>query len=309
MTAPLRLLLLLLRLLSISVSSAAVDSDRSRIVHRCQTIFCFHLWRPESGVDFALITNGQMEARDTEGEEPECSLPITPFTVSNFCRRSPCESGLNCVHFTQIRVIETYPGQSVSFQCVLMSSLFRSNCVTNWNRLFTLTWVDENVNPVEGGSEYRLTQTSPCDVSLTVSLQSPKNVTFHCLAKARDRRWTSQKIQVRLSPPRGKGRGTVIQQPEPGDGAVRPSAVGPAVGALGGVVIVAAAAFVLNRRRAGHTQTPNESATTANCALASEAAGCDSEEVVYADVILPDSSHRASASVYEPTVYASVRCS
>uniref|UniRef100_A0AAV2K7K4 Uncharacterized protein n=1 Tax=Knipowitschia caucasica TaxID=637954 RepID=A0AAV2K7K4_KNICA len=248
------------------------------IQHRCWSPVCFQTWGPDMAID--------------------------------------------CERYTSF--ITTYPKQNNSLQCVLWRSLSRNNCFLSSNGLLGTTWVDENGDPIKDGEEYGIMQNSLCDVSLRVSFQSPKNKSFRCVAGVNGRTRTSSTIYVTVLPPKGRGRGVVIQQPQPGEGGSEDQAwtsvVAPTLGVVCGVLLVAAAVFALNKRRHPRATTqPDTSA--ANCALDSEhvmdsmdskqvlesALDSDPEDVVYADVVLPEAPDRSCVWEHERTVYACVR--
>ncbi|KAK7907275.1 hypothetical protein WMY93_015887 [Mugilogobius chulae] len=296
-------LVVLLLLLLLRFKHCAADYI---IEHDCWKPVCFQSWRP-GNINMAIVTNGQIQADSTQAEESKCKEPLN--SQGSFC--GPCEAGQNCAPFSS--VINTYPGRNVTLQCALLSSLLTSSCSVHPFGRLAVKWVDDNDNPFQDDAEYRITTNSPCDVTLTLSLKSPKNATFRCSARISGLTVTSKKIEVKMQSLKGRGRGLIIPEPQPeggadGDGEVQPgssssSVVAPTVGVVcAAAVIVAAAVFVLNKRRT-NSRRPMESPTsTAEYML-------DPDEVIYADVIHPVSSQRQSVSVYEPTVYASVRCS
>ncbi|CAL9692039.1 unnamed protein product [Knipowitschia caucasica] len=289
------------------------------IQHRCWSPVCFQTWGP----DMAIVTNGQILNYNTQTEESKCTVSVFPFiNKKNFCTTHQCVSGQDCERYTSF--ITTYPKQNNSLQCVLWRSLSRNNCFLSSNGLLGTTWVDENGDPIKDGEEYGIMQNSLCDVSLRVSFQSPKNKSFRCVAGVNGRTRTSSTIYVTVLPPKGRGRGVVIQQPQPGEGGSEDQAwtsvVAPTLGVVCGVLLVAAAVFALNKRRHPRATTqPDTSA--ANCALDSEhvmdsmdskqvlesALDSDPEDVVYADVVLPEAPDRSCVWEHERTVYACVR--
>lgn len=229
-------------------------------------------------------------------DESKCTMPISPIDPS-------CATN---VSRSSVQPINLLPGKEASLHCVLLSSLNSATCVTHLNKQLSLHWVDENGDPVKDDSECHIKQQSECDVTLTVALRSPKSVTFRCKAVVKNKMWTSSEVKVRLSAPAGKGRGFAIDldQPQSGAGDQRDQSnqdmVGTIAGVLGAVVLMAAAAVFVMKKRRTNTRLPSESHTlSGSCDL-------NSDNVIYADIILPAASDRVCVPQSDTTEYACV---
>ncbi|KAM3603258.1 uncharacterized protein V6R79_019486 [Siganus canaliculatus] len=190
----------------------------------------------------------------------------------------------------------------MSLQCVLLSYVEQGRCNVRLQQL-SLTWLNEAGAAIEDDSEHQIKQESPCDVTLTVTFQNPTNKKFRCQATVNGRVQTSTELRVRVPDFKGRGRGLIIEgetETEEDHGGNR-GVVGTAVAVVGCVALTAiVAVFVVKRRTRNQLLSDSYNTTTANNVVTSD-------DVIYADVILPVSSGHVWFHEYEPTEYACVR--
>lgn len=89
------------------------------------------------------------------------------------------------------------PGKAVSLQCVLLTYVQLGHCDLHLHQL-SLTWVDEAGAEIQEDSQHRIKQRSSCDVTLTVTFQSPQNKKFRCRAAVGEEVRTSVEFRVRV---------------------------------------------------------------------------------------------------------------
>lgn len=59
-------------------------------------------------------------------------------------------------------------------------------------------WVDEAGAKIQEDSQHQITLGSPCDITLTVTFQSPVNKKFHCQVTVDKQVHTSVEFRVRV---------------------------------------------------------------------------------------------------------------
>ena len=91
--------------------------------------------------------------------------------------------------------INLIPGETVSLQCVLLAYLDEGLCDTHQ---VSLMWVDEAGTEIQDDSQHQIIQKSACDITLTVTLQSPENKRFRCQATVDEQVQTSVELRVRI---------------------------------------------------------------------------------------------------------------
>lgn len=89
------------------------------------------------------------------------------------------------------------PGKTVSLQCILLAYVKQGNCSAQLQRV-SLTWVDEAGAEIREDSHHRIIRESSCDVTLTVTFQSPGNKKFRCQATVDEQVQTSVELWVRF---------------------------------------------------------------------------------------------------------------
>ncbi|XP_027139691.1 uncharacterized protein LOC104924698 isoform X2 [Larimichthys crocea] len=187
--------------------------------------------------------------------------------------------------------------------CILLSSLELKDCDTLLRSPHEVNfmWVDEARAKIQEDSQHQITLGSPCDITLTVTFQSPVNKKFHCQVTVDKQVHTSVEFRVRVLGMKGRGRGiTIDSDSENKDG--NQNVVGAAVGVVACVVSTAlVAAFVVNKRRT-RNQLPDDSQFTASTNNVMNA-----DDVIYADILVPVDSGEVWVQECESTEYACVR--
>lgn len=89
------------------------------------------------------------------------------------------------------------PGKTVSLQCVLLTYVKLGHCGARLRRV-SLTWVDEAGAEIQEDSQHRIKKGSSCDVTLTVTFQSPGNKKFRCQATVDEQVQTSVELSLRV---------------------------------------------------------------------------------------------------------------
>ncbi|XP_034435821.1 uncharacterized protein LOC117758334 isoform X1 [Hippoglossus hippoglossus] len=263
---------------------------------------CFHMWKlsRSQSQNIAIISNGEIQR--FKSEEKSCTLRMEHLTTEGVGRHRCHQrsNGLSTNTLISALELKLLPGKTVSLQCVLLSFMENRHCLTNREQEISLTWVDEANAEIQGDGQHRITQWSPCDVTLTVAFQSPERVKFRCQATVNGRVLTSVELWVRAAAPKGKGRGLVI---EPENQGRNQDTIGAAVGVAGCVVLAAAVAvFVLNRRRTNN-QLPDEPCSDEYSTINV----MNTDDVIYAEIILPGGSDRVWVPDLESTEYSCVQ--
>ncbi|KAF3849694.1 hypothetical protein F7725_019413 [Dissostichus mawsoni] len=122
------------------------------------------------------------------------------------------------------------PGKTVSLRCIYFTYIEPWHCYTH-QRKVRLTWVDESGTEIQEDSEQPIKRESSCDITLTVTLQSPGNKKFRCIAFVDGQAQTSVELGVRVPAPKGRGRGLVIDL-EPENQGGNQNTIGLAVGVV-----------------------------------------------------------------------------
>lgn len=89
------------------------------------------------------------------------------------------------------------PGKPVSLQCVLLAYLKLGNCGAQRQHV-SLTWVDEAGVEVQEDSQHQIERESSCDVTVTVTFQSPGLRKFRCRATVGEQVQTSVELSLRV---------------------------------------------------------------------------------------------------------------
>ncbi|XP_034555648.1 uncharacterized protein LOC117824299 [Notolabrus celidotus] len=306
-----RLLLLCLFRTSVKGEGGQILAEQSNgITYPCgQNVVCFHIWQysTEGTPDYiAIVSNGEIKTSPAlEDEASQCTLQIKEITEEDVgrhhCRRRPLSSS-PYTDFPTNPQLNLMPGKTVTLQCILLASLQQGHCYMQLQQLVSLTWVDESGAVIQEDSKQHINQKSACDVTLTVSFQSPQKKKYRCQATVQDQFLTSVEFHVRFRGLKGKGRFMKEQEPENQGG--NQDTVGLAVGLVGCAVLSAVAAvFVVNIRRRRKTQPlPKESChTTDNNNV------LNAGDVIYTEIMLPAGSDPVLVHEYESTEYACVR--
>ncbi|XP_040920695.1 uncharacterized protein LOC121199814 [Toxotes jaculatrix] len=310
-----RLLLLLLSLIRTGVNGQGdlIFTGRGYdITYPCdEDLVCFHIWQirtrkqnKKTSEYIAIVSNGEIQT--AESEEKKCTLLIKDLTAEDVghhrCQQRPNVFSTYKTH-SAAPVLNFMPARTVSLQCAFLTYVEYGHCYTSFQQSLSLKWVDEAGSEIQEDSQHHINQRSPCDITLTVSLQSPANKTYRCQATVDEQVQTSTELQVRAPALNGKGRGIFIELEPEYQGGNR-DMIGAAVGVVGCMVLIAAVAgFVVNRRRRRNTQLFDES-----CSVQStNNNGMKTDDVIYADIILPVDSDRVVVHECESTEYACVR--
>lgn len=84
------------------------------------------------------------------------------------------------------------PGKTVSLRCFLLG-----HCDTQLQPV-SLVWVDETGAEIQEDSQHQVEKQDSCDITLTVTFQSPQDRRFRCQATAGDQVQTSEELRVRV---------------------------------------------------------------------------------------------------------------
>ncbi|XP_036942223.1 uncharacterized protein LOC119012467 isoform X2 [Acanthopagrus latus] len=273
-----------------------------RITFPCEKgLVCFHIWHLSAGETstyIAIVIIGEIQRAESEDEGPECSMQIQDLTEEDVgrhrCQRRPDDFSPYMAPSAAPEV-NLMPGKTVSLRCFLLG-----HCDTQLQPV-SLVWVDETGAEIQEDSQHQVEKQDSCDITLTVTFQSPQDRRFRCQATAGDQVQTSEELRVRVPALKGRGRGLIIDlAPEDQDDSQDLS--GAAVGVVACVVLAAlVAAFVVNKRRT-RNQLPDESSNTTSTNNVTSA-----DDVIYADVILPVASDCVWTHESETTEYACIR--
>ncbi|XP_071333658.1 uncharacterized protein [Trachinotus anak] len=267
---------------------------------REEDLVCFHLWQISTWRTteyIAIVSNGEIQT--AESDEKKHTLQIKDLTEEDVGRHR-CQQMPNDFSSHNIApVLNLMPAKTVSLQCISLTYVDGGHCP---QKRISLTWVDEAGFEIQEDSYHQIYQPSPCDITLTVTFQSPGNRKFRCQATVDRQVQTSAELWVRAPALRGKGRGLTIElEPEPKGG--NQDMIGAAVGVVGCAVLTAVVAvFVVNRRRR-NSQLPEEP-----CSVQSGSNNViNTGDVIYAEITLPVGSDRVLVPECESTEYAYVR--
>ncbi|KAK2890309.1 hypothetical protein Q8A73_018609 [Channa argus] len=176
------------------------------------------------------------------------------------------------------------PGKTVSLQCVFLTSMEQRHCYTQQQQYVSLMWVDEVGTVIEEDSQHLIKQQSSCDITLTVSLHTTEKKMFRCQATVAERVETSLNITV-------------------GDSGGSQYMIGGAVGVVGCVVLTTFVVILIMNKRRTNSQEPD-----GQCSVQSNTNNViNTDDVIYADVILPASADRVCVHECESSEYACVR--
>ncbi|KAF0023273.1 hypothetical protein F2P81_023903 [Scophthalmus maximus] len=296
-------LLLLLSFIRAGVDGLIFAESGYDITFPCEEdTVCFHKWKIGTGRGqyIAIVSNGEIQ-RD-QSEEEKCTLRFKDLTAEDVGRHH-CQTGSNgsSPRDTHLAapVLNLLPAKTVSLQCVFLTFVDQRHCYTVKRQWVRLTWVDVSGAKIQEDSQHQIIERSSCDITLTVKHQRPENKKFRCQARVADQVLTSVEFRVRAPALKGKGRGIAVDLEPEGQGRNQDT-VGAAVGVVGCVVVTAVAAvFVLNRRRT-NSQLPSEVQSSTNNVT-------NTDDVIYADIIVPIGSDRVWVNECETTEYACVR--
>ncbi|XP_022593597.1 uncharacterized protein LOC111216370 [Seriola dumerili] len=266
-----------------------------------EDLVCFHLWQFSTWKTsryFAIVSNGEIQT--AESEEKKCTLQIKDLTAEDVGRDHCQQMPNNLSSHNTAPVLNLLPAKTVSLQCVALTYVDRGRCS---RRRIRLTWVDEAGVEIQEDSYHQINQPSPCDITLTVAFQEPGIRKFRCQATIDEQVQTSAELWVRAPALRGKGKG-FIPEPELEPQGGNQDVTGAAVGVVGCVVLTAViAVFVVNTRRRRNSQLlddPHSVQSGSNNVM-------NTDDVIYADIILPAVSDRVLVLECESTEYACVR--
>ncbi|XP_077409215.1 diverse immunoglobulin domain-containing protein 3.1 [Vanacampus margaritifer] len=298
-----------MRLLLLPLIIAGINGDSEpfslTFTFPCAHSACYHIWRftpkTESVVDVVIASNGEMlKSPGDDYQDQKCTKKLPRLTEDNigthYCR-------IMDDAFTpqnEAPVFKEPPGFGVSFQCTLLSFLTLGHCLKRQRSDVRLTWLDQDNREVGNNLRYRISRMSTCDVTLTVNLQAPGSEAFRCQATMGKNTWTSAEMRVQVPVAKGKGRrDSNFKEVEPqGDSRYEVTVV---VAVLACATLTALAAmFVVIRRRKAASNLPGASCSTA---IHNHVA----DDVVYADVVLPDGAQSVFFSQGQDTEYACIR--
>ncbi|XP_058470134.1 uncharacterized protein LOC131444033 [Solea solea] len=304
-----RLLLLLLLLPLITTGVAAEDGLISAvraygIAVPCEGgLVCFHIWQIDTldGEHIGIVSNGELQTAETE--EDKCNVQIQDITAEDVGRHRCQKRTSDFSLYNTAPVINLTPAKTVSLQCVFRV-VEKRYCRTKLNKRLSLMWVDEAGAEIQADSQHHIMQRSSCDITLTVTYQSPENMTFRCQATVARQVFTSVELQVRASAVKGKGRGLIFEIETEYQG-YNQDTIGAAVGVVACVALTVAVAVFARRRRRTRTngQQHNESCS----AQSSTCNAVNTDDVIYADIIHPSGSDSVWVHECESTEYACVQ--
>ncbi|XP_019947123.2 uncharacterized protein [Paralichthys olivaceus] len=270
-----------------------------------EDMVCFHLWKSSRSRSqiIAIISNGEIQR--FKSKEESCTLrmehPTTGDVGHHRCQQR--SNGISTYEtYNSAPELKLLPNKTVSLQCVLLSFVENAHCLNNRQQGISLKWVDGAGAEIQTDAQHQITQWSCCDITLTVAFRSPESLKFRCQATVLERVQTSVELLVTAPAPKGKGRVLVID-PGPEIQGRNQDMIGAAVGVAGCVVLSAAVAvFVLNRRR-----TNNQLSEGPCSDKSSTITVVNTDDVIYADIILPSGSDRVWDHDCESTEYSCVR--
>lgn len=91
------------------------------------------------------------------------------------------------------------PDETLSLQNILFTYPKQKHWYTQQQKLIIQTWVDETDAQIQEDTQYQIKQLTACDITLTVTLQSPQNKTFRCWVIVDEQAKTSVELRVRVS--------------------------------------------------------------------------------------------------------------
>ncbi|KAM8825933.1 uncharacterized protein ACB058_019386 [Synchiropus picturatus] len=262
----------------------------------CDEPVCFHTWRLRNSYVVGIVRNGRiLRTKDEEG----CTVRVEDLseTVGQHRCGQP-EDGLPAESaVTEAPVLAVAPRKPVLLQCILLSFVGDRWCPPQ----VAFLWVDETGEQI--GSDIRHGQVSSrCNASVTVTLPGVESRTFHCQAKVGPNIETSVKLRVKVPELSGR-RGPAVPQ---GDGEETGNSrawVSAVVGLLLCVALTAVVALLVARRH----RIKKLPGTSTSKSSVNEEGGDSAEEVIYAEVVLPDVSSRLTFLDLDATEYACVR--
>ncbi|XP_038158429.1 uncharacterized protein LOC119794788 isoform X1 [Cyprinodon tularosa] len=259
----------------------------------CDNI-CYDIWHFNTrgrNYYFAVVHNAEIQTSNPEDDGSKCFLHFKVDDGHLRCQKNPAASDLILA-----------PGEKLSLQCVLPTHLRHKHC-NNQQSYISLMWVDESSSKVIPDSQLQIQQRSPCDVTLTIALQSPASRRFKCQMAVNEQIQTSDEFWIRVQGPTGRGGGKgLILQPKADLQGHSMGTIGAAVGALGCMVVTAlVAAFVVKIKK---TRRDNQIANNScNLNTGDSAPG----EVIYAVITLPTGSDSMLLQECESTEYACIK--
>ncbi|XP_061609282.1 uncharacterized protein LOC133467995 [Phyllopteryx taeniolatus] len=291
----------LLLVLPLVVAGINGDSDTLgvELTFSCANSLCYHIWRfaeRKVSIDVAITSKAEMVA-GVDDQDAKCTEKLRQAEENglHYCKITD-DAFTPQNNFPELKVA---PGDAMSFQCILLSPLTRGHCSKPRQLEALLTWVDRAGLEVRDNSSHRVRRKSPCDVTLTVTLQASGREAFRCRARVGANTWTSVEMRVQVPAFKGKGRGGFkLEEVEPhGD---RRFQVGVVAAVLACAALTALAAMFVVVRRRKASNRPEASCPIANINHVPD-------DVVYADVVLPVAAETVSFSQGEDTEYACIR--
>ncbi|XP_074471308.1 uncharacterized protein LOC141755894 isoform X2 [Sebastes fasciatus] len=244
---------------------------------------CLYMWQLSTSTSdyIAIVRNGEIQTATSEYDDSKCTLEIKDLTAEDVGRHR-CQQRPD--FFSPLNTsseLNLMSGKTLSLQCILLTYVEAGHFYTDDLHQVRLAWVDEAGTEIQQDSQHQIKQESLCDVTLTVSLQSPDNRKFRCQATV------GEQVQTSVEFPGGNQ-----------------DVIGAAVGVVGCVALTALVAlFVVNRRRT-NSQLPDESSSTTSTNNGMNA----DDDVIYADIIFPvGPPDRVWVYECESTEYACVR--
>ncbi|XP_053699731.1 uncharacterized protein LOC128746596 [Synchiropus splendidus] len=262
----------------------------------CDAPVCFHTWKLHNSYVVGIVRNGRiLRTKDEEG----CTVRVENLNdTAGQHRCGQAEDGLPAESaVTEAPVLKVAPRKPVSLQCILLSSIGDRRCPSH----VAFFWVDETREQI-GSDTTHGRVSSPCNASVTVTLPGVESRTFRCVAKVGQNREMSVKLRVKVPELSGR-RGPAVPQ---GDGEETGSSrawVSTVVGLLLCVALTAVVALLVARRR----RIKKLPGTSTSKSSVNEEGGDSAEEVIYAEVVLPDVSSRLTFLDLDATEYACVR--
>lgn len=91
------------------------------------------------------------------------------------------------------------PDETLSLQNILFTYPKQKHWYKQQQKLIIQTWVHETGAQIQEDAQYQIKQQTACDITLTVTLQSPQNKKFRCWMIVDEQAKMSVELWVRVS--------------------------------------------------------------------------------------------------------------
>ncbi|XP_072217982.1 uncharacterized protein [Leuresthes tenuis] len=190
--------LLLLSLIRTGVNGedSPILTGRRYVTYPCGKDSCYNVWHLSAIVnsDIVIVCNGEIQTSAAQLDDSKCTFQIEDLT-EEVDRRHRCQP--SPVSKAAAKLILT-PGETLSLQCVLFTYFEQDHCYAPMKQEITLMWVDETGAQIHEDSQHQIQQRSPCEVTLTLALQSPGKKKFRCQATVDEQSQSSAEVWVKV---------------------------------------------------------------------------------------------------------------